>query len=187
MGSQRVGHDLATEQQQPPVSLDVTVFGEKRGNKVNKRLLGLGSSPAGLISYTKRKTSLGCRKQGKATGGCRGRRPSASQGERPQEKPTLWALWPQISGLQKYNTVLLFKTPSLWYFITAGGDLNSIPGSGRSSGEENGNWLQYPCLGNPMDRGPWCATVHGIARVGHNFNQPTKQTNTIFYLRNHSP
>ena len=38
MGSQRVGHDLATEQQQPPVSLDVTVFGEKRGNKVNKRL-----------------------------------------------------------------------------------------------------------------------------------------------------
>ena len=91
----------------------------QRGNKMNKRLLGLGSSPAGLISYTKWKISLGCRKQGKAMGGCRGRRPSASQGERPQEKPTLWALWPQISSLQKYNTVLLFKTPSLWYFITA--------------------------------------------------------------------
>ena len=37
-------------------------------------------------------------------------------------------------------------------------DLSSIPGSGRSSGEGNGNPLQYSCLGNPMDRGalPWC-------------------------------
>ena len=40
------------------------------------------------------------------------------------------------------------------------GDPGSIPGSGRSPGEENGNPLQYSCLGNPMDRGtwhsPWC-------------------------------
>ena len=35
------------------------------------------------------------------------------------------------------------------------GDLGSIPGSGRSSGEENGNPLQYPCLENPMNRGVW--------------------------------
>ena len=35
------------------------------------------------------------------------------------------------------------------------GDLGSIPGSGRSSGEGNGNPLQYPCLGNPMGRGAW--------------------------------
>ena len=34
-------------------------------------------------------------------------------------------------------------------------------------GEENGNPLQYSCLGNPMDRGAWQATVHGVARVGH--------------------
>ena len=39
------------------------------------------------------------------------------------------------------------------------------PGSGRSSGEGTGNPLQYSCLGNPMDRGAWWATVHGVARV----------------------
>ena len=42
------------------------------------------------------------------------------------------------------------------------GDPGSIPGSGRSSGEGNGNRLQYSCLENPMDRGVWQATVHGI-------------------------
>ena len=49
------------------------------------------------------------------------------------------------------------------------GDLGSIPGSGRSPGEGNGNPLQYSCLDNPMDRGAWQATVtvHGVARVGH--------------------
>ena len=39
-------------------------------------------------------------------------------------------------------------------------DVGSIPGSGRSPGEGNGNPLQYSCLGNPMDRGTWWATVH---------------------------
>ena len=48
------------------------------------------------------------------------------------------------------------------------GDPGSIPGSGRSPGEGNGNLLQYSCLENPMDRGAWQATVHGVARVGHN-------------------
>ena len=44
------------------------------------------------------------------------------------------------------------------------GDLGLIPGSGRSPGEANGNPLQYPCLENPMDRGAWRATVHGVAK-----------------------
>ena len=44
------------------------------------------------------------------------------------------------------------------------GDLGSIPGSGRSPGEGNGNPLQYYCLENPMDRGAWQATVHGVAK-----------------------
>ena len=44
------------------------------------------------------------------------------------------------------------------------GDLGSIPGSGRSPGEGNGNPLQYSCLENPMDRGTWWATVHGVAK-----------------------
>ena len=44
------------------------------------------------------------------------------------------------------------------------GDLGSIPGSGRSAGEGNGNPLQYYCLENPMDRGAWWVTVHGVAK-----------------------
>ena len=41
-------------------------------------------------------------------------------------------------------------------------DLGLIPGSGRSSGEGNGNALQYSCLGNPMDRGAWWATGQNL-------------------------
>ena len=44
------------------------------------------------------------------------------------------------------------------------GDAGSIPGLGRAPGEENGNLLQYSCLGKPMDRGAWQATVHGVAK-----------------------
>ena len=46
-------------------------------------------------------------------------------------------------------------------------DAGWIPGSGRSSGGGNDNPLQYSCLGNPMDRGAWQATDHGVARVRH--------------------
>ena len=49
------------------------------------------------------------------------------------------------------------------------GDTSLIPESGRSPGEGNGNPLQYSCLRNPMDRGGWWVTVHGVTRVGHNF------------------
>ena len=42
-------------------------------------------------------------------------------------------------------------------------DQGSIPGSGRSPGERNGNPLQYSCLENSMDRGAWQDTVHGVA------------------------
>ena len=44
------------------------------------------------------------------------------------------------------------------------GDAGSIPGSGRSPGEGNGNPLQFPCLETPMDRGAWWATVHGVTK-----------------------
>ena len=64
------------------------------------------------------------------------------------------------------------STPSLGGFLGGGikvsafnaGDLGSIPGSGRSPGEGNGNSLQYSCLENPMDSGAWRATVHGVAK-----------------------
>ena len=42
------------------------------------------------------------------------------------------------------------------------GEMGSIPGSGRSPGGGNGNPLQYSCLGSPMDRRAWGATVHGV-------------------------
>ena len=44
------------------------------------------------------------------------------------------------------------------------GDLGSSPVLGRSPGEVNGNPLQYSCLENPMDRGAWWATVHGVTK-----------------------
>ena len=54
------------------------------------------------------------------------------------------------------------------------GDTDLIPGLGRFSGERNGNSFQYSCLGNPMDRGTWQATVHGgHKRIRHDL--ATKQ------------
>ena len=44
------------------------------------------------------------------------------------------------------------------------GDMGSIPASGRSPGEGNGNPFQYYCLGNPIDRQAWWATVHSMVK-----------------------
>ena len=44
------------------------------------------------------------------------------------------------------------------------GDAGSIPGWGRYPGGGSGNPLQYSCLGNPVDRGAWWATVHGVMK-----------------------
>ena len=72
------------------------------------------------------------------------------------------------------NTLLPFKFNYIfWVSLVAqmvktlpvnAGDLGSIPGLQRLPGEGNGNPLQYSCLGNPMDRGAWWATVHGVAK-----------------------
>ena len=55
-------------------------------------------------------------------------------------------------------------------------EVGSIPGSGRSPGGGHGNPLQYSCLENPMDRGAWWATVHGVAK------SRTQLSDFIFYL-----
>ena len=55
-----------------------------------------------------------------------------------------------------------------------------IPGLGRSLGERNGNPFQYSYLENFMDRGAWRATVHGVARVGHNL--ATKPPNQVYFM-----
>ena len=49
-------------------------------------------------------------------------------------------------------------------FTCNAGDQGSIPGSGRSPGGGNGNPLRYSCLENPMDRGAWWTTVHGVTK-----------------------
>ena len=61
------------------------------------------------------------------------------------------------------------------------GDLGSIPGSGRSPGEGNGNPLQYSCLENPMDRGAWWAAVHGIAKSRTRLSDFTKVVNITYF------
>ena len=58
-----------------------------------------------------------------------------------------------------YPSDLVIKNPP-----ANAGDTGWIPGSERTPGEGNGNPLQYFCLGNPMDRGAWQATVHAVAR-----------------------
>ena len=65
------------------------------------------------------------------------------------------------------QVVLAVKNPSANVRDTRDArDVGSIPGWGRSPGEENGNPFQYSCLENPMDRGTWWATIHGV-RVGY--------------------
>ena len=50
-------------------------------------------------------------------------------------------------------------------WLANAGDSGSIPGPGRSPGEEYGNPLQYSCLENPIVRGAWRATVHAVAKT----------------------
>ena len=58
-------------------------------------------------------------------------------------------------------------------------NLGSILGSGRSRGEENGDALQFSCLENPMHRGAWWATVHGIAESDTAEQLTLSQTQTV--------
>ena len=62
-------------------------------------------------------------------------------------------------------------------------DTGLIPGSRRSTGEGNGNPLQYSCLENPMVRGAWQATVHGVTRYRHNLaTKPPHQKQQFHFL-----
>ena len=83
---------------------------------------------------------------------------------------------PQIPTGQDLRGESLVSNQGLYIFLDlfcslvgkpsacSAGDQGSIPGLGGSPGEGNGNPLQYSCLKNPMDRGVWRATGHGVAR-----------------------
>ena len=62
------------------------------------------------------------------------------------------------------------------------GVLGLMTRSGRSPGEGNGDPLQYSCLENPMDRGAWQATVHGVVRVERDLATEAKQLWKINWL-----
>ena len=82
------------------------------------------------------------------------------------------------------QVVLVVKNPA----ANAGDirDTSSIPGLGRSSGGGHGNPVQYSCLENPMDRGVWQVTVHGLARVRHNWSDLAHTSiYTVFCLWDH--
>ena len=84
---------------------------------------------------------------------------------------TLLNLWRHHAKWRAAQVALVVKSPS----TNAGKirDTGSIPGSGRSHGGGHGNQLQYSCLENPMDKGAWRATVHGVAKSQTRLKQPS--------------
>ena len=93
-----------------------------------------------------------------------------------------WDIWLKewfgAAACYKLGTLLGFPGGSDGKESTCNaGDLALIPGLGRSPGRGHGNPLQYFCLENPMDRGAWRATVHGVSRIRHDW--ATKHTGTL--------
>ena len=70
--------------------------------------------------------------------------------------------WASLLAQRACQVALVVKNPPVDSGDTR--DTGSIPGSGRSPGVGNGNPLQYSCQENPMGRGAWWATVHGLAK-----------------------
>ena len=66
--------------------------------------------------------------------------------------------------------------------VASAGESGSISGSGKSPGEGNGTALQYSCLGNPMDRGAWRATVHGVAKSRTPLSTHTDQSSECTHI-----
>ena len=61
-------------------------------------------------------------------------------------------------------------------------DAGSVPGSERSLGGGHGNPLQYSCLENPMDRGAWWTTVHGVTKSWTQLKQLSRHPHTLYCM-----
>ena len=138
MGLKRVGHDLATKQQQHQLSVVRVMLHNKLLPACSCQLPDSGIKPAPLMS-------------------------PALAGEFFTPSATWEArsliLWLEVTIIPWW---LRRERINLQW-----GDLGSIPGLGRSRGGGHGNPLQYSCPENVMDGGAWQATVHGSQRVGH--------------------
>ena len=77
------------------------------------------------------------------------------------------------------SLVTLVKSP-----LATTGDAGSIPGSGRSPGEGNGNPLQYSCLENSIDKGDWWATGHRVTKELDTTEHAHTHTHTHTHLQN---
>ena len=75
------------------------------------------------------------------------------------EETELQRFFLEIAGLPRWHTV-----KRLCLLMQETQEMSAIPGLGRSPGEGNDNPCQYSCLENPMDRGAWRVTVHGVAK-----------------------
>ena len=104
---------------------------------------------------------------------------------------TEWMYPPGRSSMGVISFIMLFNYTTLGFpggsavkspTVNAG-DAGSIPGSGRSPGEGNGNPLQYSCLGNTTDRGAWWATVHGVANKSDTTERLKNNCNKITLLQ----
>ena len=99
-------------------------------------------------------------------------KPTAYKVNLPLYKDLLYFLSPEAQNLEGLPWWLSGKESAC-----QAGDIGSIPGSGRSPGEENGNPLQYSCLGHPMDREGCQATVQGFTRIRDNTVTKQQQQN----------
>ena len=99
----------------------------------------------------------------------------ARREKKKQREPPLYAL--TYPGFTEGSSEAFPRGSMIKNLPANAGDGSFIPESGRSPGEGNGNPLPYSCLGDPMDRGAWQATIHGVA----------KESDTTQQLFNNNP
>ena len=87
-----------------------------------------------------------------------------------------WDFYSSVKFIEDFPGGSGVKNPS-----ANAGDVGLVPGSGRFPEEGNGYSLQYSCLGNPMERGAWWATIHGVMKSWTQLSMHTHtHTHTIY-------